>query len=380
MMKKNLEHALQRVLPLKHFIFTGYARNGLYLLIKAMGWDKDSEIIIPAFTCPIIKFTVSESGAHPVLVDAEIDGLNIDPDGFARAITGRTKAVYVVHTYGSIAKIERICAIARQHGVLVIEDLAHTLFYKRNGRQLGTFGDVAVLSFTKKIINFEGAAIGTNHTHIYQKISSLQRTLQKDRRLSLTDLRDYYVRLIGSWWESRFSLPALILMKIDDLVNDLLYKGGYGLSIDPSTFTLSKYAMRLTCRQLEKLSGRDNSPGYFKFREKFGDVIDISALNQNNGDTLPAYYSGIPKESSRLMKALSFRTWHNFTTNAHCPRAAYLYSSYRLFTRSILLIPQAARGDRDEGYVQKLIPPKGEYEPQGASTFRLESAHQPPAN
>ncbi len=375
-MKKKLEHALQRVLPLKHFIFTGYARNGLYLLIKAMGWDSDAEIVIPAFTCPIIKFTVSESGVVPVLVDAERDGLNMDPDGFARAITDRTKAVYVVHTYGSAAKIEKICAIARRHGILVIEDLAHTLFYQRNGRQLGTFGDVAVLSFTKKIINFEGAAIGTNHTHIYERMTTLQRALQKDRRLSLVDVRDYYVRLVGSWWEARFSPIALILMKIDDLVNDLLYKGGYGLSLDPSKFTLSEYAMRLTCWQLEKLSGRNNGHGYLKFRERFGGVIDFSALDQNNGDTLPAYYSGIPKRSSRMMRLLSFRTWRNFTTNGHYPRAAYLYSSYRLFARSILLMPQAVNGNGRPD--RQTVTAEHEYTFQGAPALRLEPIHQRP--
>lgn len=342
MIERKLEESLRRALPLKHFLFTGYARNGLYLLIKAMGWGTDDQIVIPAFTCPIVRYTVSAAGVCPVSVDSEPDGLNIDPAGVEEAVTPRTKAVYVVHTYGSAARIEEICAIARARGLIVIEDLAHSLFSKLHGRQLGTFGDIAVLSFTKKVINFEGGAIGTNHTGIYDKMRSLQLSLQKNRPLSLSDLLDYYARLAGSWWESGFSLPSLFVMKMNDRLNDLLYKGKYGLSIDPDKFTQSELAMRLTLLQLDRLSRKDSSARYLAFRERFGGIVGITALNHTAGDTLPAYCSGTLGKENALMNLLSFRTWHNFTSDSRFPRAEHLYASYRIFARCISLIPRGA--------------------------------------
>lgn len=337
MLETELQQSLRRILPLKHFVLTGYARNGIYLFIKAKGWDKGAEIIIPAFTCPIVSTAITASGVRPVPVDSEPDGLNIDPEKVAGAVTPRTKAVYVVHTYGSAARIEEIGAIAKQHGLVVIEDLAHALAYKLNERELGTFGDIAVLSFTKKLINFEGGAIGLSDTGIYEKMRGLRHSLQKDRRPSFQDLLDAYVRLVGSWWESSFSFPALVFMKMNDLGNTIFYKGGYGLSVDPSKFVMNEYAMRLTLRQLDRLSRMHDNSRYVEFRDRFRHGIDIASLNQAAGDTLPVYYSGIPKKKKTLMKALSFRTWHNITPDPRYPRAEHLYASYRIFARTIFL-------------------------------------------
>ncbi|HQL84020.1 MAG TPA: aminotransferase class I/II-fold pyridoxal phosphate-dependent enzyme, partial [Spirochaetota bacterium] len=165
-----LERKLAELAPLKHFVATGFARNGLFLLARALGWDASAEIIIPAFTCPVIRHTIESAGAMPVPVDAEPDGLNIDADLIEKAITDKTRAVYVVHTYGTAAHMERICAVAKRHNLAVIEDVAHAPFYRYRGRQLGTWGDFAVYSFTKKLVNYEGGAIGTNDTAAFREM------------------------------------------------------------------------------------------------------------------------------------------------------------------------------------------------------------------
>ena len=115
-----LEKKLSELMPLKHFLATGFSRNSLFLLIKAYGWEKGREIIIPAFTCPVIPKTIELSGMTPVPVDSESDGLNIDPDLVCSAITEKTCAIYVVHTYGTPAKIDKIVAIAREKGLIVM--------------------------------------------------------------------------------------------------------------------------------------------------------------------------------------------------------------------------------------------------------------------
>ena len=221
--------------------------------MKALQWDRRAEVIIPAFTCPIIKHTITAAGHVPVPVDAEENGINIDPEKIIASITDRTKAIYVVHTYGMVADIETICAVAKKHNLVVIEDLAHAPFSLYKGKPLGMFGDYAILSFTKKIINFEGGAVGTNHTAIYSRMVRLQREYVRRRSYSARQLIDYVVRMIGSFWESRFSPVALFLMKLNDAINTLVYKGSYGISIDDAGFWPHEIGCRMTLRQLDGL-------------------------------------------------------------------------------------------------------------------------------
>lgn len=316
-MVRQLEKKLGQLMPLKHFLVTGFSRNAFYLLIKAFNWEKPAEIIIPAFTCPVIRHTVEAANAIPVPVDAETGGLNIDPDLIEAAITSNTKAIYVVHTYGTPAQIHRICAMAREHNLIVIEDLAHSLFTDYNGRQLGTYGDFAILSFTKQIIGFAGGAIATNHTAVYLKMLNLQEQYQQPGRFSIGSMVDSYVRLTGSWWESGFSLPALALMKFHDWLNEVIYGGSYGIKIDFSKFYASNTGSGLALRQLERL---------YKRKKR------ISANCPGTKISSP-YHTGLAADNEFLNRFLSFRTWHNPNINGIYPRSDCLYQQLRIFSR-----------------------------------------------
>lgn len=323
-------------MPLSYFLATGFSRNSLFLLIKAYGWEREDEMILPAFTCPVIPKTIELSGMTPVPVDSEADGLNIDPDLFASAITEKTRAVYVVHTYGTAAKIDRIVAIAREKGLIVIEDLAHSLFSYYRGGQLGTFGDYAILSFTKKTINFEGGAIGTNNREIYSRMVALAEHYHTPEKRTPGDILDKYVRTLGSWWESGFSLPALLLMKLNDFFNGLIYKGGYGISVDDSKFLSNRFSDRLTLSQLERLKSGKNLVSYERYREKFQQYLTITRVDEGEDNSLPDYYTGIATKKGWIFRLLSFRTWHNVYPPGQYPRADYLYANYRIFSKIIM--------------------------------------------
>ncbi len=331
-----LQDKLADLIPLRHFIVTGYTRNGLFLLIKAMGWERSAEIIVPAFTCPVIRHTIAEAGPVPVPVDAEDNGINIDPDKINPSITGNTKAIYVVHTYGMIAQIEKICAIAKKHNLMVIEDLAHAPFSLYRDRQLGTYGDIALLSFTKKLVNFEGGAIGTNDAALYAKMVMLQKEYERKRSYSLNSFIEIFVRLVGSWWESSFSFIALLIMKLNDAINTLVYKGSYGMSIDSAAFTASEKGCRITLRQIDRLFNtyRGYNGHYLEHAAAASDIL-ICKPYQNSNDTLPFYITGIPAGRNRLYRLLSFRTWHNSNKPGSYPRADYLYEHYRIFSRAV---------------------------------------------
>ncbi len=321
---KKLEKKLQYLMPFKHFMVTAFSRNAFFLLIKAYGWEKPVEIIIPAFTCPVIKYTVEAANVIPVPVDAEKDGLNIDPDLIKKAITANTRAIYVVHTYGTAASIQKICNIAREHDLVVIEDLAHSLFTTYGGKQLGTYGDYAILSFTKQIINFEGGAIATNNLEVYQKMLALRQQYQQKKRSSFAGLIDSYVRLVGSWWESSFSRTALGLMRFNDWINKIVYKGSYGICIDHSKFYASAMGSRLTLLQMDKLQQKKNRLQLHRY--------DIEHLPDEGLSSNTPYKIKLVAEPDMHIQRRSFRTWQNPYEIGLYPRSDFLFRKLRIFS------------------------------------------------
>lgn len=324
-------------MPLQHFLATGFSRNSIFLLIKAYGWGKESEVIIPAFTCPVIPKTIEQAGPVPVPVDSESNGLNMDPKQICGVITPKTRAIYVVHTYGVPAKTDEIVRIARQKGLIVIEDLAHALFATYKGKQLGTYGDFAILSFTKKNINYEGGAVGTNHSDIFHKMVALSNAYNAPRKTSMEDCIDKYVRTLGSCWESNFSLASLFLMKFNDFFNRIFYKGGYGIKVDETKFHPDPLSSKLTLSQLDMLKSFKNPMDFPRYKEKFSNLIEITDVEGDKHNTVPAYYTGVVKKKRGFFNLLSFRTWHNFNPPGKYPRADHLYSNYRIFSKVIML-------------------------------------------
>lgn len=324
MIVRQLEKKLGQLIPLEHFLMTGFSRNAFYLLIKAFAWEKPAEIIIPAFTCPVIKHTVAAANVIPVPVDAEKGGLNIDPDLIEKAISPNTKAIYVVHTYGTPAKIQKICAIARENHLIVIEDLAHSLFTMYNGNQLGTYGDFAILSFTKQIINFEGGAVATNNTEIYLKMLKLREQYQQQGKFSISSLIDSYVRMVGSWWESGFSVPSLCLMKMNDWLNNAIYKGAYGISIDFGRFYVSNMGSRLALLQLERLYKKKIKLGAWNNETIAAAAEQVRSL----------YNTGLASDGELINRLFSFRTWHNPNKDGMYPRSDCLYRQLRIFSKA----------------------------------------------
>jgi dTDP-4-amino-4,6-dideoxygalactose transaminase len=122
------------------------------------------EVILPSFTFVSTANAVVRLGAHPVFVDVREDTLNLDEHAVARAVTPRTRAVVPVHYAGVGCEMDPILAVARQHGLKVIEDAAQGVnaFYK--GKALGSIGGLGAYSFheTKNYICGEGGALCIN--------------------------------------------------------------------------------------------------------------------------------------------------------------------------------------------------------------------------
>lgn len=129
------------------------------------------EVIMPSFTFVSTANAVALRGAVPVFVDIDPATLNIDPAAVARAVTGRTRAIFAVHYAGIPADMDALGAIARGHDLMLVEDAAQALGSTYKGRPAGALGDLGAFSFheTKNIISGEGGALTINRPDLIER-------------------------------------------------------------------------------------------------------------------------------------------------------------------------------------------------------------------
>jgi dTDP-4-amino-4,6-dideoxygalactose transaminase len=128
------------------------------------GIEPGDEVIMPSFTFVSTANAFVLRGAKPVFVDVRPDTLNIDESLIRERIGPRTRALVVVHYAGVVCDMDAICSLAREKGLVVIEDAAQAILSSYKGKPAGTFGATAAISFheTKNIISGEGGALYVN--------------------------------------------------------------------------------------------------------------------------------------------------------------------------------------------------------------------------
>jgi perosamine synthetase len=167
----------------------------LHLALDAVGLKEGDEVILPTMTFAATAEVVHYFKAKPVLVDCEEDTFNMSPEAFERAITPRTRAVIPVHIAGQPCDIITIGDIAKQKGIRVIEDAAHSFPAHAQGRPIGTISDITCFSFyaTKTITTGEGGML----------VSDNPEFIDRARIMSLHGIsRDAWKRFMaeGSWY------------------------------------------------------------------------------------------------------------------------------------------------------------------------------------
>ncbi|HUA89011.1 MAG TPA: DegT/DnrJ/EryC1/StrS aminotransferase family protein [Steroidobacteraceae bacterium] len=137
------------------------ATAGLEMALIACGIGAGDEVITPALSFVATANVIMRVGATPVFVDVGLDSRNLDLEQVEAAITPRTRAIMPVHFAGLPVDMERLYAIARRHGLRVIEDAAHAIGSAWRGQRIGSFGDLVCFSFhpNKNITTIEGGAI-----------------------------------------------------------------------------------------------------------------------------------------------------------------------------------------------------------------------------
>ncbi len=156
----------------KHAIAVNSCTSGLYCAIGASGISPGDEVIVSPYTMSASATAAVVYGAVPVFADVEEDCFCLDPDSVEERITDRTKAIVVVDIFGQPYDAQRINAIARKHGLTVIEDCAQAPDAKLDGRFAGTLGDIGVfsLNYHKHIHCGEGGIIVTDDDTLADKL------------------------------------------------------------------------------------------------------------------------------------------------------------------------------------------------------------------
>ncbi|MFC5458993.1 DegT/DnrJ/EryC1/StrS family aminotransferase [Massilia niabensis] len=173
------------------------ATAGLHLALESLGIGPGDEVIVPTLTFTATAEVVRYLGARPVLVDVDAATLNMSPQAVEAAITPRTRAIVPVHYAGMACDMDAILALARRHGLRVVEDAAHAFPTRYRGRLVGTLdSDITVFSFyaNKTMTTGEGGMVVVRDPDLARRIR-----LMRLHGIS-QDAFDRYVSKTPAWF------------------------------------------------------------------------------------------------------------------------------------------------------------------------------------
>ncbi len=143
----NLEAALAELVGVPHAIAVASGTAALHLALLAAGIGPGQEVVVPANTFFATAEAVMATGATPVLADVDVTTGLLDPEAVEAALTPRTAAVAAVHLYGQPVDADRFGALARRHGLFLLEDAAQAIGAAWHNRPAGSLGHAAGFSF-----------------------------------------------------------------------------------------------------------------------------------------------------------------------------------------------------------------------------------------
>lgn len=164
------EAELSEKLGVKHSILMTCGKAALMSALVGMGIGPGDEVIVPAYTYIATAIAVTAVGAIPVIAEID-DSLTLDPADTERKITPHTKAIIPVHIQGFPSDMDKIMALAKKHGIYVLEDACQSVGGSYKGKRLGTIGDAGAFSFNyyKVITAGEGGALMTDSREIFER-------------------------------------------------------------------------------------------------------------------------------------------------------------------------------------------------------------------
>lgn len=200
----------------RHAIAFGAGRMSLYAIVEALDLHAGDEVILPGFTCTVVPNAFVYRGVRPLYADIDPVTFNADPAHVESLVTPRTRAIYMQHTFGVSCDAARLRAIARRHGLRLIEDAAHSFGASHDGAPHGSLGDAGFVSTDRtKVINTHlGGFATTNDDGIAARLAGIRDRSPalaggSSRRLAFSFLAEFVLRHPNVLWLGRPALGAL---------------------------------------------------------------------------------------------------------------------------------------------------------------------------
>lgn len=187
-----LEERFKKYLGVKYVFSFNSGRSAFLAILNSLKLEKESEILVQAFTCNAAMNPIIWSDLKPIYVDCDEETFNMDTKDLRKKVSTRTRAIMVQHTFGLPADMDEILKIcqegdetkasssrfanARANNLILIEDCAHSLGAEYKGRKIGTLGQVAFFSFgrDKVISSVYGGVAVTNDDELAQRLKEYQ--------------------------------------------------------------------------------------------------------------------------------------------------------------------------------------------------------------
>ena len=218
-----LEKKLCELTGAKYAVVCSNGTAALHIAALAAGLGEGDELITTPITFAASANCALYCGAKPVFADINPATYNIDPKSVQEKITDRTKAVVAVDFTGQAVELDPLLAMCHEKGIILIEDGAHSIGTKYNGKPVGSIADMTTFSFhpVKTVTGGEGGAVLTNSEELYEKLL-LYRShgITRDSKLleRESDGPWYYEQIdLGYNYRITDIQCALILSQIDKL-------------------------------------------------------------------------------------------------------------------------------------------------------------------
>ncbi len=250
-----LEDEFKNYLGVKYSFAFNSGRSAYLAILNSLELEKDTQILLQAYTCNAAVNPIIWSGFKPVFVDID-ETLNLNPEDLQKKISPETKVMIIQHTFGNPAKIDEISKIAKENNLTLIEDCAHSLGAQYHGQKVGAFGKAAFFSFSRdKVISsvFGGMAV-TNDDEVAKKIKDIQEKCDEPSNF---------------WIFQQLLHPILVNYLI------LPFYGFFGLG---KWILIGFQKLKILSKAIHKIEKQGRKPGYFS--KKMPDALAILALNQ----------------------------------------------------------------------------------------------------
>jgi dTDP-4-amino-4,6-dideoxygalactose transaminase len=250
---KKLEDKLAQKVKAKHAVCVDSCTAALHLSLAALDLKPGDEVITTPITFCATANTILHSGGKVVLADVEADTLNLSPAAVEKAITSRTKAIVPVHYAGHSCEMDELLAIAKKHGLKIVEDAAHAVGAEYKGRAIGTIGDTTCFSFyaTKNMTTAEGGAVTLNDDELTAKIRILSlHGMSKDAWKRYTSAGSWYYEVVAPGFKYNMTdiEAALGLHQLDKLDQFTETRRRYAAIYDRAIDSLDGVVGRMTAR------------------------------------------------------------------------------------------------------------------------------------